>query len=401
VEHRSAPLSPAVGPQFSVSDPALAAYFHLGGIQGLNNITVNDETALGISAFWRGVSLIAGTIAAMPLKTYERTPNGKIPVPSWLDNPSGPYMLSPFGWVERILMHLLMRGEAFLQLVYNQGGELVGANVVHPAAVSVRWMGISKVYTATFVNGTSQRLVPPGDPTEEGDGNMLQIMGLSLDGLRGASPLTLFRHGVALAIAGEQAAGKVFSDGLLVSGLVSPEDDMNEGDAATLMEDIRSKGEGVENAGGLLMVNRKMKFTPWSLTPEDAQFLQSRQFSVLDVSRLFGIPPHLLAAMEAQSSWGTGIAEQNLALQKYTLQPWTTRVEQSLSALLPANQFCEFDYKGLLQGTPKEEIDLIMAQMAVGLLTWEEARELMGRDPDPALKPVVSVVPAETVKVEG
>jgi hypothetical protein len=88
---------------------------------------------------------------------------------------------------------------------------------------------------------------------------------------------------------------------------------------------------------------------------------------------------------EKQTSWGTGVAEQNLALARFTLMGWSSRIEQVLSRRLPSNQFVEFDYTGLLQGTPAEEIRLLLEQTGgKPFLTVEEARKVRNL---PALTP--------------
>ena len=82
------------------------------------------------------------------------------------------------------------------------------------------------------------------------------------------------------------------------------------------------------------------------MTKRDAQFIESRSFQVEEVSRIYGVPPHLLGQTEKQTSWGTGVAEQNLGLSRYTLMGYTSRIESALVAVLAPAEFAEFDYKG-------------------------------------------------------
>jgi hypothetical protein len=104
---------------------------------------------------------------------------------------------------------------------------------------------------------------------------------------------------------------------------------------------------------------------------------------------MFGLPTSLLMANEKSTSWGTGIRELIEAWQKFGLNSFTTRFESAFSQLLPALVGTAFDFHGLLAGTPADEINLILTQYAAGLLTWEEARTMLGRDTDPAKKPAV------------
>jgi HK97 family phage portal protein len=124
------------------------------------------------------------------------------------------------------------------------------------------------------------------------------------------------------------------------------------------------------------MINRRLKLDPWTPNNIDAQWHETRTFVLGEVGRLFGMPPHLLNDTEKQTSWGTGVAEQNLGLARYTLRGWSDRIEQSLTRQLPRGQFVEFDYRGLLQGTPAQEIELILDQLEGGLITVDEARKV-------------------------
>jgi HK97 family phage portal protein len=359
--------------EISISDPALAQYL---GISRSGTLEVSESSALGSTAFYRAVSIIAGTIAGLPLKTYRRGPDDtRERSTSFLDHPAGPYPLTPFAWKELVMSHLLIQGETFLLHIYNGAGALVGLWPVHRSAVSdVEWSGTKKVFTVQMENGTTKLYTSD---------EMTHITGLTTDGLRGVAPLTLFRQAIQLGLAGDIAAKRSFSNGMLISGIVTPDTDMEEEEAKTIKEGLMAKMTGVENAGDIAVINRSLKFTPWSMTLEDAQFLQSREFQIIEFARMFGVPPHLLGATEKQTSWGTGVAEQNLGLARYTLIPWTGRIEEALSELLVGTKFCEFDYKGLLQGSPADEINLLIAQVKGGLLTEDEARAILNRPPKP------------------
>jgi HK97 family phage portal protein len=136
--------------------------------------------------------------------------------------------------------------------------------------------------------------------------------------------------------------------------------------------------------GDILFLNAQLKFTPWTIPPVDAQFIESRVHQIEEVARIFGIPPHLLGQTEKQTSWGTGVAEQNRGLARYTLMGWTSRIEQRLSTLLSRPTICEFDYAGLLQPAPEVEIPLLIQQVEAKLLTLDEARRIRNLPPLPA-----------------
>jgi HK97 family phage portal protein len=360
--------------EISISDPALAQYL---GIAGMNTgLTVSETTAMGIPGYYRAISIVAGTIAGLPLKTYRRlNEEDRERVGSFLDDPAGPYPLTPFAWKEMVMLHLLNQGETFLMHVYNGAGALVGLWPVHPKAVSVEWAGADKLFTVEMSDGTDKKF-----SSQE----MTQIMALTFDGLRGIAPITLFRQAIKIGLASELAALRSFTDGMLISGLVTPVDeDITEDEAKEIKRGLQAKIAGVENSGDIAVVNRALKFSPWAMSHADAQFLESREFQIIEFARMIGVPPHLVGATEKQTSWGSGVAEQNLGLARYTLMGWTTRIEEALSTLLPTPRFVEFDYKKMLQGSPAEEIRLLLEQVKGGLLTVDEARRIMNMPPMP------------------
>jgi phage portal protein BeeE len=126
-----------------------------------------------------------------------------------------------------------------------------------------------------------------------------------------------------------------------------------------------------------------LKFEKWSMSAEDAQFLQSREFQVEEVARWFGLQPMHLAQTSKQTSWGTGVQEQNRGLARYVLEPWTTRIQERLSRLLTGAKKCEFDYTAFVQPDPETEIGLLIDQVNAGLLTINEARKIRNLPPLP------------------
>lgn len=383
---------------YSVSDPALAAYFNLG-VGNYAGVTIGEHSALGLSAVWRAVSLISGTIASLPLRTVREVNGVRTRVTSFLSNPGGPDGPTRYEWTETVMAHLLLHGNAFLAHVYGGAGQLIALVPIHPLAVSVEWPPVDpqtgrrmqlpggKIFRATLEDGTTHIF----------DGStMTHIPGLCLDGLRGLSPITVARNSLGTAIAGDRAAARMFSNGAMISGMVTPEEDVEPDEVAAIKDSLNRNVAGYENAGAIAVINRKLKFTPWTMSAEDAQFLQSRQFSIEEVARWFGVPPYELMQTEKQTSWGTGIEAQQRGLARQVLGPWTERVAQRLSRLLPAPRWVEFDFAGLERPTPEQEIDLLLRQIEGGLLTLDEARAIRNLPPLPKPDPA----PAEPEREE-
>jgi HK97 family phage portal protein len=370
---------------WSVSDPAIVELLGMG-TPNLAGQSVGEHSVLGLSAVYRAVSLIAGTIASLPMRTIVTNADGHTDrAGSFLDTPGGPNGPTPYEWKEQVLVHLLLHGNAYCAHLYGGAGQIVGLLPLHPSAVTVDVQDDgSRLYTVALADGTRRVL----NSTQ-----LTHIPALSTDGVCGLSPIAVARNMFGTTMAGERSAARLFANGLMVSGIVTPEEDLTAEEATTIKNDLRNRVQGTANAGDIAVINRKLKFQQWSMNAEDAQWLQSRAFQVEEVARWFGLQPIHLAQTEKQTSWGTGVQEQNRGLARYTLEPWTTRVQERLSRLLIGNKKAEFDYTAFVQPSPEIEIPLLIQQVEAGLLTRNEARRIRNLPPVPG-GDVLTPVPA-------
>lgn len=367
----------------SISDPAFAAWLRSGDDPDVLN-AVSPYTVWGLSAVQRAVSIISSTIASLPMRTYERGTDGtRVQVESEFDDPyPGLDGMTRYAWVETVLLHLLLWRNAYLWHRPRADGFAVAYQPVLPDTIEVRMEGERKRF---FYREA-------GVEKSVGSEQITHIPGPSLDGVVGHPLLYAARYIFSGGISGDKAAAVTLRRGIRLAGLLTPgegEDiDPAEGDVIT--QHLRSRVIGEENAGDIAFINRRLKLSPWTPTNVESQWAETREDFLGEVGRLFGIPPHLLGDTEKQTSWGTGVAEQNTGFARYTLMGWTSRIEQVLTLRLPEGQFVEFDYKGLLQGTPAEEIELLIKQVDAGLITVDEARRVMNLPP---LSPIPDITP--------
>jgi HK97 family phage portal protein len=357
-----------------LSDPFIVAMLG-GSLDGSPAVT--ERTAMSLSAVYRAVSLGAGTIGALPLRTLKTNRDDtRERTSSWLDDP-GFGQRTPFEWKELCTVHLWLHGNAFGQHAYNNAGALVGMNWIHPLAVEVE-------ADAGAVGGRRFDVRLDDGAVKQFDAlTMTHIPALSLDGLRGLSPISCARLSLGTALAGDKAANRMQTNGAMIAGLVTPDgdEDLTEDEAKVVKTTVTQAMTGVENAGEIAVINRRLKFQPWQLSAVDAQFMASRAFSIEEVGRWWGIPAHLLGQVEKQTSWGTGVAEQNRGLALYTLTPWTTRIEQRCTRLLGRSRIAEFDYSAFLAPSVADEIRLLLEQVNGGLLLPNEARRIRNLPP--------------------
>jgi HK97 family phage portal protein len=355
----------------------VAAVF--GVLPTLAGVPVTESTVLGLSAVWRAVNVIAGTLGTLPLRTLRDSDAGRRRVPSVFDNPGAPFGMRPFTWKQTTTAHLVLNGNAFLAHIRNGGGGLAGLMPVHPLCVSVDWERSAdgtftgrKVFDATLPDGTRRRY------TED---TMTHVTGLCLDGLRGLSPVGVARQSLGKAIAADRAAAVSYANGAMMRALVTPDEDATEIDATAIAAELRQATAGWEHANEFVVINRQLKVSELAMNHADAQFLESRQFEVQEVARWFGIPANLLMDPGAVSTWGQGVEIQNRGLSRYSLVHYSTPLEQAGSALLGQSSFVEFDYAGMERPTPEQEIGLLIQQAGGPIMTVNEARKIRNLPP--------------------
>lgn len=366
----------------SIGDPALAEYLGVGGTTAAG-VAVNEMTALNLASVWRCVNLIAGTIGTLPLKTYRTEGDRKRRIDSWLDSPHPD--MTPFSWTETLVAQIALSGNDYLQHLYGGAGQLLGASPIPPNVVSMKVdPELGKIFGVTLANGST---------VEYTSVDVTHIPGFSYDGMRGLSPIGVARESLGTALAGDKAAASIYKNGLLLGGVISSRQTLTKTQAAKVTDGLMAK-TGSNHAGDIAFIPADITFSPWTMNPSDAQFLESRHFGIQEVARWFGVPQELLSESGA-TSWGSGIQELVRGFARFCLATYTTRIEQKLSKLLPRGTFCEYDYSGLLQSSPSEEINLLIAQVAAGIITVDEARAI--RNLDPIAVPITPEVPANVV----
>lgn len=389
-----------ITPPRPLQDPALAEYLGYG-YSNDSGESVGERSSLGLTAVYRSVSIIASSVAGMSLKSYRDAGDGSVreQIKSVWDDPGGD-MFTPYELIHTAVVHMALHGNAFLLHIYNGAGQLTGFFPVHPGMVTVKYDKDShaRVFTCDLGDGKG--------PIDYYEDKMTQVMLFSLDGLTGVSPIRLEANAIGTGIAGDRAAARMFANGLLLGGVVSAEGITPE-QGELIRTGLKAKLGGSRNAGDIAVVNASLTFSPWTMNAADGQFIESRAFQLDEVARIFGVPKVLLAE-DGASTWGSGIAELVDGFSKFTLRAYTAPFEQRASETIRGTGFCEFDYTSLLQGTPAEEIQLLMAQVQAGLLTTDEARAIRnlppivsGPAPDPEVVQALALAQAAPSLVQN
>jgi HK97 family phage portal protein len=317
------------------------------GPPSASGIRVTQESALGITAVYAAVTLIAGTAASLPLQVWSNRPDGKkvalrTPGNQVLWGRPNPSMTRQVFW-ETVFGCLSLWGNAYFWKIKEGSG-----------AVAQLWPIRPRTITITHVDKMTgeKTFEVQGEPRSYSQSDIMHIPAFSLDGIYGLSPIGLARQAIGLTAAAEEFGARFFGQGSQLSGVLSVQGTLTEPQSKRLAVQWDRQHAGMQNSHRPAILDNGATWQNIGIPPEDAQFLQTRQFQVAEIARLFRVPPHLIGDVSGSTSWGTGIAEQNAGFHRYTLIPLLARAEQAISDdpdLLATNQTASFDPSGLLR----------------------------------------------------
>lgn len=378
-------------PQYPLTSSVLIDLF--SGSKTSAGVYVSETSAPRVIAVYRAWSLLAGTIGSLPLQTFIGEPPGGdrwtgdqaslLAYPGGRDPVSGIATAgtpSAMVFYETLLVHLLTWGNAYIVRIPNEARtRVVALDLLEPNRVQPRWGERTasnpsrKEFLVLDEDGVAM-LAYPRDVIH------IRAMGQSL--LQGLSPIGHARQALGLAIAAEEYGARLFGSGSLMSGVLQTDLTLKQGDVDVIKQRWQDRMSGLAKAHEVAILDRGAKWQPIGIPPEDSQFIQTREFAVTEIARLYGIPPHMLGQVEKSTSWGTGIEQQGLGFNIYTLRPWLSRVEQALSnELLPRGVNCRFNVRELLRGDMKAELDAHRTAIESGQETPNEARIARGLAP--------------------
>lgn len=213
----------------------------------------------------------------------------------------------------------------------------------------------------------------------------MHIPGLGFDGLVGYSPIAMAKNAIGMAIACEEFGAKFFANGASPSGVLEHPGTIK--DPQRVREAWQSQFGGSSNAGKVAVLEEGMKYSPIGISPDQAQFLETRKFQIDEIARIFRVPPHMIGDLE--KSTFSNIEQQSLEFVKYTLGPWVARWEQAMSqALLTPEERTRyeihFNVDGLLRGDYESRMNGYAVGRQNGWLSANDIRELenMNRIPE-------------------
>ena len=361
--------------------------FFMGGTT--SGKTVTERTAMQMTAVYSCVRILAEAVAGLPLHLYKYTDDGgkekaiNHPLYRLLHDEPNPEM-SSFVFRETLMTHLLLWGNAYAQVIRNGKNEVIALYPLMPNKMTVDRDSNGQLYYS-YYRGSDEAIRDTQNTVILKPSDVLHIPGLGFDGLVGYSPIAMAKNAIGMAIACEEFGAKFFANGAAPSGVLEHPGTIK--DPSRVRDAWQSQFGGSSNSGKVAVLEEGMKYTPISISPEQAQFLETRKFQINEIARIFRVPPHMVGDLEKSSF--SNIEQQSLEFVKYTLDPWVIRWEQSIQrALLSHDEkavyFAKFNLEGLLRGDYQSRMNGYAIGRQNGWMSANDIRELENLDRIPA-----------------
>ncbi|WP_336968322.1 phage portal protein [Brevundimonas aurantiaca] len=352
-----------------------------GGTLAGSGQAVTPNTAMRVGAVYACVRLRAGVVANMPLdikrRVDARTREDASDHPLWTLMRRRPNRWQTPSQFKRMMQaHLLLRGYAVAMKVVSRGEtrELIP---LHPDRVRVTQRDdLSLRYDYTRRDG--RRVV-----LEQAD--VFHLVGLSLDGVNGLSPIAYAREAIGLSLAMEDHGATVFRNGARVSGALTHPGKLGPEGQELLRESLDQFRAGGERDGKTLILEEGLDYKPLAMNAEDAQWIESRKFSRTDIAMFFGVPPHMIGDTEKSTSWGTGIDAQTQGFVTFTseddLTCWEETVNRDLINPEDDTLYARFNRAALVKGDLKTRWEAHVKALQWGVSSPNEIRALEDQNP--------------------
>lgn len=346
---------------------------------------VNEHTAMQMTAVYSCVRILAEAVAGLPLHLYKYTASGgkekalSHPLYFLLHDEPNPEM-SSFVFRETLMTHLLLWGNAYAQIIRNGKGEVIALYPLMPNRMSVDRDSSGALYY-TYTRYSDEAPTMNGMTVTLRSSDVLHIPGLGFDGLVGYSPIAMAKNAIGMAIACEEYGAKFFANGAAPGGVLEHPGTIK--DPQKVRDSWNAAYQGSSNSHRVAVLEEGMKYQPIGISPEQAQFLETRKFQINEIARIFRVPPHMVGDLEKSSF--SNIEQQSLEFVKYTLDPWVIRWEQAISrALLRPDEkklyFAKFNVDGLLRGDYVSRMNGYATARQNGWMSANDIRELENLD---------------------
>lgn len=340
---------------------------------------VSPYNAESLPAVLNAVNVISQAVAAMPCYLFEVKADGR----KRIENHSVEYLLNempnrnqtPYQFKEVMMRHVLLNGNAYAVIGWNNKGQPETLTPYLPYAVNVqRTITGDYFYQITDLNGKVKNYFQD---------EVLHLRHASDDGFMGRSPITVCREAVGLGLAQQKHGSSVMKNGLMAGGIVTTSEWFDQSKGQKAMEALK-RYQGAKNAGKTPILEGGMDYKQLGMSNQDAEWLASRKFTIEDIARIFNISPIFL--QDYSHSSYANFSEASRAFLGQTLRPHLVNFEQQLKDALMIDltsnskqrYVVEFDTSDLLRTNQQERFSSYDVAIKCGILSPNEARKREG-----------------------
>ena len=331
------------------------------------------DAALQISAVFACVEILAQTISTLPLYVYRD--KGGVRVPDkmsrlWLLLHESPNRwMTPSEFLSAMVVNRMLRGNAYALIERDSAGEPIALVPLSPDQMEVSVVEGGEVYVY-YQDGDITALAPE---------NVIHWKGLG-NGFLGLSKLDFMRATTNEAIRAQDNANSLYGKGSKPTGVLQTDSKLSAEQVTALM--TRFQTSMTSSGGGLIIADRGLKYSQMSLSPADAQLLETRRFTIEEICRWFGVPG-VLVGTTGQTTWGSGIEQIVSGFHKFTIGPLCKQLEQVLERRLKNYEpiTIEFKMDGFLRTDPASRAAFYSTMSQNGAMTRNEIRRLENLPP--------------------
>ncbi len=327
-------------------------------------VRVTQDNALTISAVYACVRLYVDSISTLPADTFVRVDGDRRvyrPRPIWVDEPEPGIARSDF--YAQGLLSLLIDGNWFTRVIRNGQGDVVGLYVLNPARTEVRRNNLGQIeyFYNNEITYSSDEVIHLTEMRKPGE-------------LRGISRVDQVKETLGVAKALEQFAAAFFGRGTTLSGVIETPYEVTEEQAKQIINGWEAHHSGIRKSHRTGLLSAGAKWTKTAVDPEEAQMLQSRQFSVEEVARCFHIPLHMLSVSTPGAMSYASVEQNAIQWVRFSVVPLVSKIEQAFSRLLPGDVFLRLNLDSLLRGDTTTRFSAYTQALTAGFMSLNEVR---------------------------
>ncbi len=340
---------------------------------------VSPSTALTFSAVWAAMRLLSESISTLPLNVYKKENNGD----RVEQNTDLSYLLkyqpntyqNKITFLEKVMMDLLSNGNSFVRIERNTLGKPIELLPLNYQDVTVYFKDDKLFYSSDQLKGTynAEDVLHFKLITNVNDTNSRTTPG----GILGMSPITQCKNAIGWSMDVEEYSRTFFKSGAKLSGLLKTSRSLSEQAIDRLRNSFNSNYASLSGSNQTAVLEEGLEFQPITIPPDQAQFLQSREFGIAEIARIFNVPPHLLKDLTKSSF--NNIEMQSQEFVTYSLMPYLNKIELEMNTKLfrktnIGKEYVKFNVNSLLRGNIKDRSDYYKTAITNGWLSINEVR---------------------------